>query len=61
MVVVYKEMSKLHHIVASMMAIQAHTKERVSMLKEAMTTLDRIHEWSSSTQENRWSYLRRIG
>jgi len=46
MEMVYEEMSKLHHTVAPIMAIQAHTKERVAMLKEAMIALDKIHEWS---------------
>jgi len=46
MVVDYEEMSKLHHTVATIMTIQAHTKVRVTMLKGAMTTFDKIHEWS---------------
>lgn len=43
MVVVYEEISKMHHIVAPMVIIQVHTKERVAILKEAMTTLYKIH------------------
>ena len=46
MVVDYEEMSKLYHTVAPIMTIQAHTKVRVAILKEAMTTFDKIHEWS---------------
>lgn len=45
MAVVYEVMEKLHHTIAPIVAIQTHTKERVSMFKEAMTALDRIHEW----------------
>jgi len=46
MVVVYEEMEKLHHTIAPIVVIKTHSKERVAMLKEAMTNLDRIHEWS---------------
>lgn len=48
MAVVYEEMEKLHHTIAPIVAIQTHSKERVSMLKEAMTALDKIHEWSEN-------------
>jgi len=44
MVVVYEEMVNLHHTIVPIVAIQTHSKERVSMLKEAMTALDKIHE-----------------
>lgn len=46
MEIVYEEMSKLHHTVAPFLAIQAHTKERAAMLKEAVVTLESMHEWS---------------
>lgn len=49
--VVYEEMEKMHHTIAPTVAIQTHSKERVSMLKEAMTTLDKIHEWSEKYPE----------
>ena len=45
MAVVYEEMEKQHHTIAPIVTIQTHSKERVAMLKEAMTTLDKIHEW----------------
>lgn len=46
MAVVYEEMEKLHHTIPPIVVIQTHSKERVAMLKETMTSLDRIHEWS---------------
>lgn len=45
MAITYEEMSKLHHTIDLIVFVQAHTKEWVAMLKEAMTALDRIHEW----------------
>jgi len=46
MAVVYEEIEKLHHTIEPIVTIQTHSKERVAMLKEAVTTLDKIHEWS---------------
>lgn len=51
MSMVYEEMSKLHHTVAPILAIQTNTKERYAMLKEVITTLDNIHEWTTKYPE----------
>ena len=51
MAIVYEEMEKLHHTIAPIVTIQTHSKERVAMLKEAMTALDKIHEWSQKYPE----------
>jgi len=40
---VYEDISKLHHTVAPILTIQTHTKERVAMLKEVITTPNSIH------------------
>lgn len=61
MAMVYKEMSKLHYTLAPILAIQAHTKERDAMLKEAVIALDRIHERSIKYLRAPMVSPRRIG
>jgi len=51
MVVVYEEMSKLHHTMAPILAIHANMKEKSSMLKEVVIALDNIHEWKNKYLE----------
>lgn len=45
MVVLYEEMAKMHHNMAPNVTIQTHSKEMVSMLRDAMTTLGKIDKW----------------
>jgi len=45
MEMVYKETSKLHHIVAPILTIQAHIEERVTIMKEVLVDIDSMHEW----------------
>lgn len=44
MVMVYKDISKIQYMVALILAIQAHSKERVVMLKDGTITLYSMHE-----------------
>ena len=47
MVMVHEEMSKPHHTIAPILAIQTNTKERYAMLKEVVAALHNMHEWST--------------
>ena len=51
MEMVYEEMMNLHHKVASIIAIQTYTRENYSIMKEFISTLDNIHEWTNKYRE----------
>ena len=51
MAMVYEYMMRLHHTITHILSIQADTKDRSFMLKEATIVLENINEWTNRYAE----------